>query len=126
MTALQPVRGTRDLIGEDFRRHHAVAETARRTSALYGFEEWATPVFEDTRVFARGLGDSSDVVMKEMYSFQDRGGDNAQSKGLDKLCTAVFSGVPVEQFTLQVLGEDIRETRHQKHRIDEGSFLGHL
>ena len=52
---------------------HHVAETARRISALYGFEEWATPVFEDTRVFARGLGDSSDVVMKEMYTFADRG-----------------------------------------------------
>ncbi|WP_198371664.1 histidine--tRNA ligase [Roseomonas rosulenta] len=76
MTALQPVRGTRDLIGEEFRRHHAVAEAARRTSALYGFEEWATPIFEDTRVFSRGLGDSSDVVMKEMYSFTDRGGDS--------------------------------------------------
>ena len=76
MTALQPVRGTRDLIGEEFRRHHAVAEAARRISALYGFEEWATPVFEDTRVFSRGLGDSSDVVMKEMYSFTDRGGDS--------------------------------------------------
>jgi histidyl-tRNA synthetase len=76
MTALQPARGTRDLIGEEFRRHHAVAETARRVSALYGFEEWATPIFEDTRVFARGLGDTSDVVMKEMYTFLDRGGES--------------------------------------------------
>ncbi|MBR0672594.1 histidine--tRNA ligase [Neoroseomonas soli] len=76
MTALQPVRGTRDLIGEDFRRHHAVVETARRISALYGFEEWATPIFEDTRVFSRGLGDTSDVVSKEMYSFEDRGGES--------------------------------------------------
>jgi histidyl-tRNA synthetase len=76
MTALQPARGTRDLIGEDFRRHQAVADAARRVSALYGFEEWATPIFEDTRVFARGLGDSSDVVMKEMYSFEDRGGES--------------------------------------------------
>ena len=73
---LQPARGTRDLIGEEFRRHHAVAEAARRISALYGFEEWATPLFEDTRVFARGLGDTSDVVSKEMYSFEDRGGDS--------------------------------------------------
>ena len=76
MPALQPARGTRDLIGEEFRRHHAVAETARRVSALYGFEEWATPIFEDSRVFARGLGDTSDVVMKEMYTFLDRGGES--------------------------------------------------
>jgi len=76
MTALQPARGTRDLIGEDFRRHQAVVDTARRISALYGFEEWATPIFEDTRVFSRGLGDTSDVVSKEMYSFEDRGGES--------------------------------------------------
>lgn len=73
---LQPVRGTRDLIGEEQRRHARVVDTARRVSALYGFEEWATPVFEDTRVFARGLGDTSDVVSKEMYTFTDRGGDS--------------------------------------------------
>ena len=72
----QPPRGTRDLIGDEFRRHHRVIKTARRISALYGFEEWATPIFEDTRVFARGLGDTSDVVSKEMYSFEDRGGES--------------------------------------------------
>jgi histidyl-tRNA synthetase len=76
MTVFQPVRGTRDLIGEDFRRHQTVSDAARRVSALYGFEEWVTPIFEDTRVFSRGLGDSSDVVMKEMYSFEDRGGES--------------------------------------------------
>ncbi|WP_424811742.1 histidine--tRNA ligase [Roseococcus sp. YIM B11640] len=72
----QPPRGTRDLIGDEFRRHHRVIKTARRISALYGFEEWATPIFEDTRVFARGLGETSDVVSKEMYTFEDRGGDS--------------------------------------------------
>src|SRR3712207_7826436 len=75
-TALQPVRGTRDLFGDEQRRHQHVVDTARRVSALYGFEEWATPVFEDTRVFSRSLGDTSDVVTKEMYSFTDRGGES--------------------------------------------------
>lgn len=76
MSQLQPVRGTRDLIGEDARRHFHVIETARQVAATYGFDEWSTPIFEDTRVFARGLGDTSDVVMKEMYSFVDRGGES--------------------------------------------------
>jgi len=76
VTKLQPARGTRDLIGEDLRRHQQVIDTARRIAGTYCFEEWATPVFEDTRVFARSLGDTSDVVMKEMYTFQDRGGDD--------------------------------------------------
>ena len=73
---LQPARGTHDLIGEEFRRHHKVVETARRIARLYGFEEWATPIFEDTRVFSRSLGDTSDVVTKEMYTFEDRGGES--------------------------------------------------
>ncbi|MFN7000593.1 MAG: histidine--tRNA ligase, partial [Elioraea tepidiphila] len=66
MSALQPIRGTRDLIGEEMRRHRHVAETARRIAELWGFEEWQTPVIEDTRVFTRSLGDTSDVVTKEM------------------------------------------------------------
>jgi histidyl-tRNA synthetase len=90
---LQPVRGTRDLIGDDLRRHHAVIETARRVSALYGFEEWATPIFEDTRVFSRGLGDTSDVVSKEMYTFTDRGGDSItlRPEATAGLCRALVS-----------------------------------
>ncbi len=93
MTALQPARGTRDLIGEDFRRHHKVAETARRISALYGFEEWSTPIFEDTRVFSRGLGDTSDVVSKEMYTFTDRGGESVtlRPEATAGLCRALVS-----------------------------------
>jgi histidyl-tRNA synthetase len=90
---LQPVRGTRDLIGEDFRAHHHVVETARRVSALYGFEEWSTPIFEDTRVFSRGLGDTSDVVSKEMYTFTDRGGDSItlRPEATAGLCRALVS-----------------------------------
>jgi histidyl-tRNA synthetase len=76
VTDLHPVRGTRDLIGDDMRRHQHVIDTARAVAARYGHDEWATPIFEDTRVFARTLGDTSDVVMKEMYSFTDRGGDS--------------------------------------------------
>ena len=76
MTALRPPRGARDLIGEDQRRHAHVIATARRVAGLYGCDEWATPIFEDTRVFARTLGETSDVVMKEMYTFEDRGGDS--------------------------------------------------
>lgn len=51
-TELQPARGTHDLIGEDERRHQFVIDTARRIAGIYGFDEWSTPIFEDTRVFA--------------------------------------------------------------------------
>ena len=53
MTDLQPARGTHDLIGEDQRRHRHVSEVARRVAGHYGFDEWITPIFEDTRVFSR-------------------------------------------------------------------------
>lgn len=75
MAALQPVRGTHDLFGEELRRHRHVAETARAVSALYGYGEIATPIFEFVDVFARSLGDTSDVVTKEMYAFADRSGE---------------------------------------------------
>jgi histidyl-tRNA synthetase len=75
LSALQPVRGTRDILAEEMRRHHRVVETAREVSERYGYFEMATPIFEFTEVFGRPLGETSDVVSKEMYTFTDRGGD---------------------------------------------------
>lgn len=69
MAKLQPVRGTHDLLPEDARRHRHVIETARSTSGLYGYQEIVTPIFEFTEVFSRTLGETSDVVTKEMYTF---------------------------------------------------------
>jgi histidyl-tRNA synthetase len=120
-TQLQPARGTHDLIGEELRRHQAVIDTARRISALYGFEEWATPIFEDTRVFARGLGDTSDVVMKEMYTFEDRGGDSItlRPEATAGVCRALVSnglaqqGLPRKVF---YAGPMFRYERPQKGR----------
>jgi len=75
MPALQPVRGTQDLLPEAQRRHRAVIETARQIAERYGYHEIATPIFEFTEVFARPIGETSDIVSKEMYSFADRGGE---------------------------------------------------
>lgn len=75
MTSLKPVRGTHDLMGDDVRRHRKVAEMFRTLAERYGFSEIETPIFEFTEVFQRTLGDTSDVVQKEMYTFEDRGGD---------------------------------------------------
>ncbi|MFQ5954686.1 MAG: histidine--tRNA ligase, partial [Kiloniellales bacterium] len=74
--ALQPVRGTRDILPEESRRHRWVEEVARDIAARYGYAEISTPVFEFTEVFARTLGETSDIVTKEMYTFQDKGGDS--------------------------------------------------
>jgi histidyl-tRNA synthetase len=75
MAGLQPVRGTQDLLPEAQRRHRAVVETARRIAERYGYREIATPIFEFTEVFARPIGEATDIVSKEMYTFQDRGGE---------------------------------------------------
>jgi histidyl-tRNA synthetase len=75
LAKLQPVRGTHDLLPEDSRRHRHVVETFRSVSERYGFGEISTPIFEFSDVFRRTLGETSDVVTKEMYTFTDRGGE---------------------------------------------------
>lgn len=72
----RPIRGTQDMLGEQARRFGHVVETFDRVRRLYGFGRVEVPVFEPTAVFARSLGETTDVVSKEMYSFEDRGGDS--------------------------------------------------
>lgn len=76
MAKLQNVRGTNDLFGEEKRKAKKVIQTGAQTVEKYGFEEIETPIFEFTDVFSRNLGDTSDIVTKEMYCFQDRGGES--------------------------------------------------
>ncbi len=76
MRALKPVRGTRDILPDENRRRRRIEHVAFDLATRYGFGEISTPVFEFTEVFARTLGDSSDIVTKEMYTFADRGGDS--------------------------------------------------
>ena len=73
---IQAVRGTQDMVGEDAARFDAVVETFARVRKLYGFRPVHVPVFEFTGVFARSLGETTDVVSKEMYTFEDRGGES--------------------------------------------------
>jgi histidyl-tRNA synthetase len=76
MSKLQAVRGTQDMIGDEAERFDRVVETFTRVRKLYGFRPVQVPVFEFTQVFARSLGETSDVVSKEMYTFADRSGDS--------------------------------------------------
>jgi histidyl-tRNA synthetase len=72
----RPIRGTQDMLGEQAQRFTHVVETFERVRKLYGFGRIETPVFEATAVFSRSLGETTDVVSKEMYTFEDRGGDS--------------------------------------------------
>lgn len=70
------IRGTQDIFGADAEAFSHVVETFERVRKLYRFRRVEMPVFEKTEVFARSLGETTDVVSKEMYSFEDRGGDS--------------------------------------------------
>ena len=72
----QAIRGTQDIFGPDAEAFGFVVETFERVRKLYRFRRVEMPVFEKTAVFSRSLGETTDVVSKEMYSFEDRGGES--------------------------------------------------
>ncbi len=120
MSTFQPVRGTRDLLPESHRAHRHVIATARRVAETYGFHEIATPIFEFTEIFARSMGETSDVVSKEMYSFSDKAGDNLtlRPEFTAGICRAVISNgltqaLPFKAFAA---GPMFRYERPQKGR----------
>src|SRR6185369_2396912 len=75
-TQYQAPRGTQDILPEDASYWTYVEDETRRQARLANYGEIRTPTFEETAVFARGVGASTDIVEKEMYSFQDKGGDS--------------------------------------------------
>ena len=128
MSSLQPVRGTRDLIGDDMRRHRHVIDTARHVAEIYGFEEWSTPIFEETGVFSRTLGETSDVVTKEMYTFADRGGDSItlRPEATASVCRALVSNGLTQSLPQKVFyaGPMFRYERPQKGRYRQFHQIG--
>ncbi len=120
MSSLQPVRGTHDILPEEMRRHRHVVDVARRITQLYGFHEMATPIFEFTDVFKRTLGDTSDIVTKEMYSFE-RGGDELtlRPEATAGVARAVISGGLSQHAPLKFFyyGPMFRYERPQKGRL---------
>ncbi|MBN2358640.1 MAG: histidine--tRNA ligase [Deltaproteobacteria bacterium] len=73
---LQAIKGMNDILPGEVALWQTIEETARAICEAYGYQEIRTPVLEKTELFARGVGESTDIVEKEMYSFVDRGGDN--------------------------------------------------
>ena len=70
----QAPKGTQDMLPANAYRWQSIEETMRRICALAGYREIRTPMFEHTELFQRGVGDTTDVVQKEMYTFNDKGG----------------------------------------------------
>jgi len=118
---LQPVRGTRDIWVEESKVYRHVADTSRLISRLYGYQEISTPIFEFSEVFQRTLGDSSDIVTKEMYKFQDKAGDwvTLRPENTAGVARAVISGGYNQNLPLKLFysGPMFRYERPQKGRL---------
>ena len=66
-------KGTKDVLPREAYKWHYIEDAARKTAELYNMKEIRTPVFEHTELFLRGVGDTTDIVNKEMYTFKDKG-----------------------------------------------------
>jgi histidyl-tRNA synthetase len=128
MRSLQPVRGTQDLLPEMARRHRRITEVARDIAELSGFAEIATPIFEFTEVFSRPIGETSDIVAKEMYSFTDRGGEEItlRPENTAGVVRAVLSDGLIQSTPLKFFysGPMFRYERPQKGRFRQFHQIG--
>jgi histidyl-tRNA synthetase len=123
MTPVQPVRGTQSLLNEDADRLAAVVAAFDKVRRLYGFRRVEVPTIEHTQVFARTIGETTDVVSKEMYSFDDRGGESItlRPEFTAGICRAYLSEGWQQFAPLKVAtqGSAFRYERPQKGRFRE-------
>jgi histidyl-tRNA synthetase len=123
MMPVQPVRGTQSLLHEDADRLAAVVAAFDRVRRLYGFKRVEVPTIEQTQVFARSIGETTDVVSKEMYSFEDRGGESItlRPEFTAGICRAYLSEGWQQYAPLKVAtwGSAFRYERPQKGRFRE-------
>lgn len=124
----QRVRGTRDLLPEDNVKFRFVESAAHRWSVLYGYGEIETPIFEFSEIFHRTLGETSDVVNKETYTFTDRGGDSLtlRPEGTAGVARAFVSEGMAQNLPLKFYysGPMFRYERPQKGRYRQFKQIG--
>src|SRR6478672_3574614 len=123
MTLVQPVRGTQSLLGEEADRLATVVAAFERVRRLYGFRRAEVPTIEHMQIFARTIGETTDVVSKEMYSFEDRGGESItlRPEFTAGICRAYLSEGWQQHAPLKVAthGSAFRYERPQKGRFRE-------
>jgi histidyl-tRNA synthetase len=134
MSILKAVRGTRDLLPPETELWNYVESTARSVFARYNFGEIRTPIFEDTQLFARGVGEETDIVSKEMFTWEDRGraeSDKGQSLTLRPENTAGVVRAYIEHKLwdrglnkLFYIGPQFRRERPQKGRYRQFYQIG--
>jgi histidyl-tRNA synthetase len=135
MAILKAVRGTRDLLPPETALWNHVEATARAVFARYAFGEIRTPIFEDTQLFARGVGEETDIVSKEMYTWEDRAradSDTAQSLTLRPENTAGVVRAYIEHALAETgmlqklfyIGPQFRRERPQRGRYRQFWQIG--
>lgn len=128
MSKLQRVRGTRDMMPEENQQFRFVETTAHHWAELFGFGEIETPIFEFTDVFHRTLGETSDVVHKETYTFVDRSGDSLtlRPEGTAGIARAFISEGLAQNIPLKLYysGPMFRHERPQKGRYRQFNQIG--
>ena len=135
MSTLKAVRGTRDLLPPETELWNRIEATARSVFGRYNFGEIRTPIFEDTQLFARGVGEETDIVSKEMYTWEDRAraqSEKAQSLTLRPENTAGVVRAYIEHGLgesgqlqkLYYVGPQFRRERPQKGRYRQFSQIG--
>ena len=128
MSPLKPPRGTHDLLPDTSWRHRHIIEKARQVAERFGCGEVATPIFESTEVFKRTLGEASDIVNKEMYTFEDRNGEllTLRPEGTAGIARAFISHSLLRSLPLKYFyqGPMFRYERPQKGRLRQFHQIG--
>ena len=130
---IQAVRGTRDILPDEMPAWHLLEQAARQLLSRYGYREIRTPVFEETELFARGIGAETDIVSKEMYTFDDRDGSSLtlRPEATASIVRAVIEHNLVNTdpaLKVYALGPMFRRERPQKgryrqfHQLDVEAF----
>jgi histidyl-tRNA synthetase len=129
MSGIQAVRGMNDLLpGERVRLWHRVESAIRELTSLYGYQEMRTPVLERTELFKRSIGEQTDIVEKEMYTFTDTGGDSLTLRP-EATASCVRAGIQHglfhnQQTRLWYMGPMFRHERPQKGRYRQFHQFG--
>ena len=125
---LQSVRGTHDHLPEDMYKFKNIITKAEYISALYGFKPMATPIFEFSSVFKKTLGESSDIVSKEMYTFNDKGNEEItlRPEGTAGIVRAIISNGLAHEMPFKAFyhGPMFRYERPQKGRLRQFHQIG--
>ncbi len=129
MKLIKAVRGTKDIIGEEAKKYVYISNVAQKMFENYGYNFVKTPIFEETELFKRGIGEATDVVEKEMYTFKDRGDrsitlrpENTASLVRCYLENAIYNKEDISRFYYN--GSMFRYERPQAGRQREFNQIG--